>query len=152
MQHDEPDITCPSSYTYFFEQPLRYNDLDPLGHVTSLSILNLFETPRVLFLSAAGHKVDDPDFGWMLVNMQIDFRAQLLFPSVTRTGVRLARIGRSSVTTHQGLFSSETCHATLKSVLVLVDRATEAASEIPQDLRIRLESTNSREHQQGIRT
>ena len=51
------------SYAWVYKEKIRYNDLDPLGHVTSQSFVNFFETARVLFFLEAGHPVDDPDVG-----------------------------------------------------------------------------------------
>lgn len=141
---------CPSAYVHFCVQPLRYNDLDPLGHVTSLSVTGLFETPRVLYFAAAGHRVDDPRIGWMLVNLQVNFLGQVHFPASPRIGTRIEKIGRTSVITSQGLFVDDTCRATLLSTLVRVDRETDRPSEIPQDVRDALLGVDSGPNPFGV--
>jgi acyl-CoA thioester hydrolase len=131
----EFDAADAASYAYWHEITLRFNDLDPLGHVTSLSFLSLLETARVSFVHDAGYPVEGTEIGWMLVSLNIDYLAQLHFPGTVRAGTRLKRVGRSSITTLQGLFSNGTCCATLTSTAVLVDRRTDTSVTLPDALR-----------------
>lgn len=130
--------TVLASYRRCQTLDLRYNDVDPLGHVTSISFLNCLETARVEFFADSGHPVDDPNVGWMLVKLDIDYLGQLHYPGSVTIGTRLLRVGRSSVTTIQGLFAGDRCCATLRSILVHVERGAERAAEIPADLRTAL--------------
>ena len=43
-----------AAYRYWLEDTIRFNDLDPVGHVTSISFLVLFETARILFVAGGG--------------------------------------------------------------------------------------------------
>lgn len=138
----EFDPSVKSNFIRFHEMDLRYHDVDPLGHVTSISFLSCMETARVLFVQEAGLAVDARPFGWMLVNLNIDYLGQLHFPGRIAIGTRLARVGRSSIITVQGLFARENCCAILKSTIVHVDRSTDRAARIPPDLRARLWQTD----------
>ena len=129
------DPADPGSYAQVYRERVRYNDLDPLGHVTSQSFVNFFETARVLFFLEVGQPVDDPEFGWMIVRLDTNFLGQLHFPARIDVGTRLLRLGNSSVTTMQGLFFEGSCRATLKSVLVRVDRRKDRPAPIPEDMR-----------------
>lgn len=126
------------SYSWIYREKIRYNDLDPLGHVTSQSFVNFFETARVLFILEAGQRVDDPEFGLMLVRLDTSFHGQLHFPAEIDVGTRLIRLGNSSLTTMQGIFYDGTCRANLLSVLVHVDRKRDRSAAIPDDFRRRL--------------
>jgi acyl-CoA thioester hydrolase len=143
------DPTVRSNFRCFHSVDLRYNDVDSLGHVTSISFLNCLETARVRFVQEAGLAVDARPFGWMLVKLDIDYLGQLHFPGQVMIGTRLARVGRSSITTIQGLFDGERCCATLKTAIVHVDRLSDRAAEIPADLRARLWQVDGTGRPQG---
>ncbi len=134
----EFDETARDSYRRFHRERIRYNDLDPLGHVTSISFVSLFESARIMFVRESGRPVDGPDFGWMLVNVDINYHSQLHFPCDIDIGTSLLKIGKSSVTTIQGMFDHMRCCATQRSVLVHVDRSTDRAAAISDDARAAL--------------
>ena len=131
----EFDDKARDSYRRFHRETIRYNDLDPLGHVTSISFVSLFESARIMFVRESGRPVDGQDFGWMLVNVDINYHGQLHFPCDIDIGTRLLKIGTSSVTTIQAMFDGTRCCATQRSVLVHVDRATDRAAAISTDAR-----------------
>lgn len=140
------DPKTPDCYRHWHEETIRFNDLDPVGHVTSISFLILFETARILFVREAGQMSGGGPVSWMLVGLKADFSAQLQFPGRVRTGTRVKRIGRSSLTTVQGMFDGDTCVGTLETTMVLVDRSVERGTPVPDDLReglTRLSETGS---------
>jgi len=132
------DPASPDSYVKWGEDIVRFRDLDTLGHVTSLSFLVMFETARVMFFRDSGVPVDDPDCGWMLVRVESDFLSQLHFPGTVRIGTRVHRLGNTSLTTAQGLFSGERCASVMYSTLVYVSRDGDRAVPIPEPVRERM--------------
>lgn len=132
------DLTSPSIYADWHEDRIRFRDLDPLGHVTSLAFLTYFETARVLFLARCGAPVEAREMGWMLVRVEADFVSQLHFPGEVRIGTRALRLGKASLTTGQGLFSGQRCVGSLTSTLVHVDRTSNRSVAIPAPVRERI--------------
>ena len=65
------------------------------------------------------------------------FHRELFFPQQLEVGLRVARIGRSSVTYHLGLFvdDSESAAATGHWVHVYIDREKRSVVPIPQAIR-----------------
>jgi len=143
MPEPPADFTSPDAYAHWHDLDLRFQDLDPLGHVTSLSFLDLFETARILFVRQAGQAVDASELGWMLVNLNIDYLAQMHFPGSVRVGTFLERAGRTSITTRHGLFQDQRCTAVLKSTLALVDRQADRATPLSENLRDRLKAVSA---------
>ena len=132
---DEFDPTDATSYRWWREDTVRFNDLDPLWHMNGTSYMVMFETCRILFVKEAGEAVNQHMESWMLVNATINHLAQVRFAATVRIGTRLQRLGRSSVTTMQAMFENGTCVATLQSKLVLVDRSVDRATPLPDDLK-----------------
>ena len=129
------DPKDPATYRYWREDTIRFNDLDPVGHVTSISFLVLFETARILFVRDAGQESGGGKVSWMLVGLNANYHGQLQFPGEVRIGTRVKRFGRTSFTTIQGMFDGDRCVATLETTMVLVDRSVERGTPLPDDLR-----------------
>jgi acyl-CoA thioester hydrolase len=85
--------------------PLRYGDLDTLGHVNQAVYHQLMELGRVrliqeLLAAAADGEPDDAGpRGWVLARVELDHRHELLLDDGDAiVEHRLARLGSSSVT------------------------------------------------------
>lgn len=140
----EPDATDPEIYRNWREDGVRFNDLDPLWHLTSTAFMVMFETARILFVRTAGEACKVDPVGWMLVNANITYLSQVHFPSTVRIGTRVQRIGNSSLTTVQGMFNADRCAATLVTTLVLVDRDLDRATPLPEDLKQHLQTLSDK--------
>ncbi len=143
MSDPRDDATSPplderASYAYFARHSLRFSDLDALGHVNNLATAALFESVRVSFLAEAGMPVSAPEYGFVIARMTVDYLRELHFPGEVEIGTRVLRIGRSSVTIGQGLFSNGDCIATGTAVCVRIDRASGRAIALDAALRARL--------------
>ena len=79
---------------------------------------------------------NDPVIG-VVVESQCNYYQPLAFPETVLAGLRVGRIGTTSVRYEIGLFSesSETVCATAHFVHVFVDRATNKPAPIPDKLR-----------------
>jgi len=65
-----------------------------------------------------------PGLGWMLVRLDIHFRAELRWPGSIEMGLGVAKFGRTSLTFNQVVFSDRKCVASAQSVTVLIDENT----------------------------
>jgi acyl-CoA thioester hydrolase len=65
-----------------------------------------------------------PGLGWMLVRLDIHFRAELRWPGSIEMGLGVAKFGRTSLTFDQVVFSDRKCVASAQSVTVLIDENT----------------------------
>lgn len=76
----------------------------------------------------------------MIVNLNIDFRAQGHYPGTCEIGTRVLRIGTKSVTLGNGLFVDDTCIATATATIVLSDLKAGKAMPLPHDIRAFMEN------------
>lgn len=138
MMSDVPDLTRPDSYRFWWEERVRFNDLDALGHVNNNAIGVYFEQARIALLMEAGGFRDGDAWTVVLARSLIEFKAELLYPNSVRIGVRGLRLGTSSMTIGVGIFLGDRCIATQEAVCVIVDKATHRPTPLPEPLRAAL--------------
>lgn len=120
---ERTDPTDPARYRHWAEEQVRFADLDPLGHVNNNAVGVYFESGRVAFYRATRLHEGTPDRRPVVRRIVIEFLAELHFPAALRVGTRPVRIGRSSITFRQGLFTAGRCVATAETVSVMFDLA-----------------------------
>lgn len=138
MMSDVPDLTRPDSYRFWWEERVRFNDLDALGHVNNNAIGVYFEQARIALLIEAGGFRDGDAWTVVLARSLIEFKAELLYPNMVRIGVRGLRLGTSSMTIGVGIFLGDRCIATQEAVCVIVDKTTHRPIPLPEPLRAAL--------------
>lgn len=127
-----------SDFGYWLVIPTRWSDNDMLGHVNNVIYFRYFEAVVVDFL------IREAGLDWksnacvpFAVDIRCQFRRPLSFPVVVEAGLRIDRLGGSSVTYGLALFAhgGEQPAALGHFVHVWVDRETEAPSTIPDAVR-----------------
>ena len=101
----------PDDPVHRIEIPLRFGDLDALGHVNQAVYHQLLEQARVALLGAAAGTSTG---GFVLARVELDHRHELrLSDAVAVVEHRLERLGASSITlafrvlTREGLLAAE---------------------------------------------
>ena len=131
------------NFTFFHAIGLRFNDLDPYRHVNNARYYGFFDTAIMQFLVIQGgfNGIDGPIVPFTVEN-GCRFHAPVRFPGPVECGLRVARIGTSSVRYELGLFTrdSDSVSAAAYFVDVFVDAKTERPTPLPDDLRAYYES------------
>jgi acyl-CoA thioester hydrolase len=112
---------------------VRYADLDPNHHVNNAVYATYFETGRVMLVKDRSYGLIPPGLTWIMVRLDIHFRAELRWPGTVEMGLGVARFGRTSVTFDQVVFSEGKCVASAQSVTVLVDENTRKPTPLPEE-------------------
>jgi|SRR5690606_5474185 len=138
------DIQIPTRADYFIFQPIstRWMDNDVYGHVNNVTYYSYFDTAVNLYLIEEGGLDirNSPVIGYV-VNSSCNYRRGIAYPDRLEAGLRVDRLGNSSVQYGVGIFregEAEIC-AHGQFVHVFVDRATEKPVPIPAKLRAALE-------------
>ena len=117
-------------------------DNDTYGHVNNVTYYSYFDTAVNEHLIRAGGLdiVNDPVVGFV-VETSCRFRKPLTFPETIDAGLRVVKLGTSSVTYEIGIFRQDDDEpaATGRFVHVWVDRATKRPVPIPPRIRAALE-------------
>ena len=103
---------------------VRFADLDPNQHVNNAVYATYFETGRVMLMKDRSYGLLPPGFAWLMVRLDMHFRAELRWPGTIEMGLGLVKFGRTSVTFDQVVFSEGKCVASAQSFSVLLDEAT----------------------------
>ena len=142
----EPDAIAPpesrASYRYFLTISTRWMDNDAYGHVNNVTYYSYFDTVvnEHLINSGGLDIASDPVVGYV-VETQCTYRKSLTFPEAVDAGMRVVKLGTSSVTYEIGIFrrGEDDAAAIGRFVHVWVDRTTQRPAPIPPRIRAALE-------------
>ncbi|HEY5126199.1 MAG TPA: thioesterase family protein [Bradyrhizobium sp.] len=121
-------------FPYRLTDNVRFADLDPNQHVNNAVYASYFETGRVTLVKDRSYGLMPSGLGWMLVRLDIHFRAELRWPGTIEMGLGVAKFGRTSVTFDQVVFSEGKCVASAQSVMVLIDESTRKPTKLTSEI------------------
>lgn len=140
MSDSRPDTRA--DYRHFLAIPTRWMDNDTYGHVNNVTYYSYFDTAvNEHLIREGGLDIRDGAAVGFVVETSCRFHRPLSFPETIDAGLRVARLGRSSVTYEIALFGrdSDAPAATGRFVHVWVDRASERPTDVPASIRAALE-------------
>ncbi|PKO60107.1 MAG: thioesterase [Betaproteobacteria bacterium HGW-Betaproteobacteria-18] len=131
-----------SAYKVFRTISTRWMDNDAYGHVNNVVYYSWFDTAVNAHLIEQG--VLDMAHGstiGLVIETQCNYFEPLAFPQTVEVGIRVARLGHSSVRYEVGLFAQGAPLSAAKGhfIHVYVDRATRRPTSLPQPLKTVLE-------------
>ena len=121
-------------FPYRLTDNVRFADLDPNNHVNNAVYASYFETGRVTLMKDRASGLMPEGFAWIMVRLDIHFRAELRWPGSIELGLGVAKFGRTSVSFDQVVFSEGLCIATARSVCVLLDEATRKPTPLTNEI------------------
>jgi acyl-CoA thioester hydrolase len=121
-------------FPYRLTDNVRYADLDPNQHVNNAVYATYFETGRVTLMKDRGYGLVPPGLNWIMVRLDIHFRAELRWPGAVEMGLGVSKFGRTSVTFDQVVFSEGKCVASAQSVSVLIDENTRTPTRLTSEI------------------
>jgi acyl-CoA thioester hydrolase len=121
-------------FPYRLTDNVRFADLDPNGHVNNAVYASYFETGRVTLMKDKSYWQLKDGLTWIMVRLDIHFRAELHWPGTIEMGLGVARFGRTSVTFDQVVFSQGLCVASAQAVTVLIDQATRKPTPVTPEI------------------
>ncbi len=129
-----------SVYPIFRTIPTRWMDVDSYGHVNNVEYLSYFDTAvngwyleNDLIDMVSGNKI------FLVVETNCTYFGEITFPDIVHAGIKVERIGNSSVTYDIALFRNDTGAACAlgRFVHVLVDRESRKPTPL-EDLHLKL--------------
>ena len=136
-----PEPEQRTAYRYFRRIPTRWMDNDVYGHVNNVVYYSYFDTVVNAFLvQEGGLDIESGPVIGLCVESHCRFLASVAFPDLLDAGLRVAKIGRSSVRYEVGIFrlGERSAAAQGHFVHVFVDRESRRPVELPDKMRAAL--------------
>jgi acyl-CoA thioester hydrolase len=129
-------------------QPVQWGEQDALGHVNHVTYFRWYESARIAYFLKIGlmdlHETER--IGPILASVANDYRRQINYPDTVHIGVRISRIGRSSLGMEHKIISQND-HAVAAegtSTLVVFDYQTNKSHPVPARIRHAIENLEGR--------
>jgi acyl-CoA thioester hydrolase len=135
-------VPARDAYPHRLAIPTRWHDNDVYGHVNNVDYYAYFDTVINAYLIAEGGlDIHRGDVIGLCAESHCEFHAPLSFPETVEAGLRVGKLGRSSVRYEIGLFRTgvEEPLATGWFVHVFVDRDERRPAAMPARLQQALE-------------
>ncbi len=135
------DITR-ADYKVFYPITTRWMDNDVYGHVNNVTYYSYFDTAANTFLiNHCGLDIHNGDIIGLVVSSGCEYLSPIGFPDKIEVGVRIDRLGNSSVQYGVGIFKEKETQACAFGhfIHVFVDRQSNKPVRIPDTMRKNLE-------------
>jgi acyl-CoA thioester hydrolase len=134
----------PQRADYLHFQPIttRWHDNDIYGHVNNVTYYSFFDSAvNGYLIERGGLDIHDGEVVGFVVSSSCDYFASIAYPDLIEVGLRVGKLGNSSVQYELAVFRAgedEACAAG-RFVHVFVDRASNQPVSIPAGLREAME-------------
>lgn len=127
-------------YPVLWPVPTRWADNDHYGHVNNVTYYSYFDTAvNAWLMDATGTDIRELPALGVVAQTSCQYLGSLSFPDQLQVGVRVSRLGRSSITYDLAIFREDgdalELAATGTFVHVYVDAQTREPIEIPEIIR-----------------
>lgn len=129
-------------YGHFLPIPTRWMDNDIYGHVNNVVYYSYFDTViNEYLIRAGGLDITKGEIVGLAVETFCQFHRELTFPEVVEVGLRVGKLGNSSVRYEIGIFKKDIAEAAAAGhfVHVFVERTARKPVPIPAPIRAALE-------------
>ena len=129
-----PDLTNRGLFRAWTRITVRYNDLDPLGHVNNAAMAIFLEQARCELitpkLKAHGRQLD-----MVLAGTTLQYLKELHYPGEVEIGTLATRIGTKSFALAHGVFQDGVCAGTGTVDMVFFDIEQRCSVAPPAEIR-----------------
>ena len=135
-----------AAYRRWRDLPTRWADNDIYGHINNAAYYGFFDTLVNSFLiEEAGLDIHYGAIIGLVVETGCNYFAPLAYPDLIEGGLRVAKIGRSSVRYEIALFKPGEAEPAAQGhfVHVYVDRETRRPAPLPDAMRVALEAVHA---------
>jgi acyl-CoA thioester hydrolase len=132
----------PTDYPVTISLPVQWGDQDAFGHVNNVRFLRWFESSRIAYIRSCGVELSTAKTGPILAAVTCNYRNQVRFPDTIVVGIRVTRLGHSSITLKHKLWSERLnlVAADGESTVVMFDYQSQQPAPIPDEIRVAIEA------------
>jgi acyl-CoA thioester hydrolase len=132
-----------ASYRYFTDITTRWLDNDIYGHVNNVVYYSYFDSVANKYLiEEGGLNIKNSQVVGFVVASNCQYTSPIAYPQAIEAGLRVNRLGNSSVEYGIGIFQQDSSVASAMGTFthVFVDRSTDKPVAIPASIRSALEA------------
>jgi acyl-CoA thioester hydrolase len=120
--------------------PIRWGDMDAMGHVNNTVYFRYMEQARIGWFDALVPEEEAwKSTGIVIANASCNFKKPMTYPGTVEVRLFVGALGGSSVPTYYDLVVDEVVFADGAATVVFIDMAKQKATRIPEDIRTRLQ-------------
>jgi acyl-CoA thioester hydrolase len=141
-------IFKPEEFNAYLDTPLRFNDIDILGHLNNIVYFSLFDTAKARYFETVRHgKMDFRHVETVIANVDCSFINSAFFGEPIRIYTRCEKMGTRSFTLRQVLVNSDTMDvkAICDTVMVTIDSEAHCSAPIPEASRLAIETFENKQ-------
>lgn len=131
-----PALKQKTSYNFWYQDKIRFADLDALGHASSVNINAYFAGVRTSLFKACIENWPKGDIAPVMKYSAIQYEKELEMDESITVGLKLEAVGNTSFTLMMAVFNSdEDCVALNSNVFVMTDRLRREKISIPEPIK-----------------
>ena len=121
-------------YPVVIEVPVRWGDMDLLGHVNNIMYLQYFETVRIEYMVRAG--LGPPGSAWrehgfIVASLNCYYRAPVTYPETVSAAARVSALGDDRMVIEHAIFSPKLDKVAAEGDALLVSYEYASGRRIP---------------------
>jgi acyl-CoA thioester hydrolase len=121
--------------------PVRFHDLDVMGHAHHTLPVIYFEEARAAYWREVAGRANVMDIDYVLAEIRVQFKQRILYPAMLIVRAGVTHVGNASFTMAYQLTDADgAVLATGESVQVMFDYAKGKSMRMPSDVRARIET------------
>ncbi len=127
-----------TDYRHFLPIQSRWNDMDKYGHINNMVYYGYFDTIVTDYIVRVGKlDTDRSPAVALVIESHCNYHRPIAFPTIVECGLRIGKLGNSSVRYEIGVFSAgaDAIAADGHFIHVFVDRDTLRPTPIPTSMR-----------------
>jgi acyl-CoA thioester hydrolase len=129
-----------SQLKFVHRVPVRFVDLDSMGHAHHTLPLIYFEEARAAYWREVAGRPTVNDIDYVLAEIRVQFKQRVFYPGMLTVRTGITNLGNASFVMSYELSNEEgTVLATGESTQVMFDYATGKSKRVPADVRERIE-------------
>ena len=135
--HDRPQPLPRAAYRRFVPLATRWLDNDAYGHLNNVVYYSLFDTVvNGMLIEAGALDIEHGEVIGFVVETRCNYFTPLAFPQALEGGLRVGRVGASSVRYEIGIFAAGAAETAARGhfIHVYVERASRRPTALPERL------------------
>jgi acyl-CoA thioester hydrolase len=134
---DDPHQTAERRLLHIELMPIRWGDMDAMGHVNNTVYFRYMEQARITWIDAMREALKAEGAGTVVASTNCNYRKPLTYPGTVEVRLFATRVGGSSITTHyeMRMQGDDTLFADGEATVVWINVASGKAVRVPLAVR-----------------